>query len=71
MRQFYHTYITHDKDRWDLIAYRFYGDAMKMEPIIAANPEVPIYRVLPSGIKVLIPILPDEVEKKVLPPWRM
>jgi phage tail protein X len=70
MAQYYHTYVTRDKDRWDLIAYKFYGDALRMEPIIVANPTVPIVRVLPSGLKLFVPILPEKKPEIVLPPWR-
>lgn len=33
-------YVTRAGDRMDLIAYRFYGDALAYEPIIEANREV-------------------------------
>ena len=32
------TYITGDGDRWDLLAWRYYGDATQFGPIIMANP---------------------------------
>ena len=47
----YYSYITKDKDRWDLIAYKFYKNPTKYEPIIQANPKVPITPILESGIK--------------------
>lgn len=64
-------YITKDADRWDLIAYEFYGNAALYEPIITANPEVPITPILPSGINLKIPVLEQEntIEFK-LPPWK-
>ena len=35
----YLPYLTREGDRWDLIAYRVYGDVAKQDLIIAANPE--------------------------------
>lgn len=67
----YYSYITKDNDRWDLIAYIFYNDATKYEPIIEANPNIPITPILKAGLKLKIPVL-DETEtiKFELPPWR-
>ena len=67
----YYEYITKDRDRWDLIAYSFYADATLYEPIITANPDVPIIPILPSGLKLKIPIIEDNNEIEfILPPWR-
>lgn len=65
-------HITRDGDRWDLLAWAYYGDATAYEPIIAANPGIAITPILPSGIKVLIPVL-EEAETATtegLPPWK-
>lgn len=69
MKEFYE-YITKEGDRWDLIAYQFYGDATMYEPIIVANPEVPIIPILPSGIKLRIPIIEIKETIEELPPWK-
>lgn len=67
----YYSYITQDNDRWDLIAYKFYGDATKYERIIAANPKVKITPTLMSGIELKIPVAEQEdTIKFILPPWR-
>jgi len=66
----YYEYITKEGDRWDLIAYEFYGDPMLYEPIIVANPEVPIIPILPSGIKLRIPIIEIKETIEELPPWK-
>ena len=66
-------YLTGEADRWDQIAYLYYGSASNFAPITAANPGLAAYPVLPPGIIITIPILdqadlpatPDE-----LPPWR-
>ena len=53
----YLEHITSDNERWDLLAWRYYGDATRYEQIIVANPTVPIEPVLPSGVKLMIPVL--------------
>lgn len=70
MTEFY-SYITKDRDRWDLIAYKFYGNATKYEPIIQANPDIPITPTIQSGIKLKIPVLDENNSITFeLPPWR-
>lgn len=67
----YYEYITKDGDRWDLIAYDFYSDPTMYEPIITANPEVFITPILPSGIKLKIPIIEENEQIQFeLPPWK-
>ena len=67
----YYSYITKDSDRWDLISQKFYQTPTLYEEIIKANPEIPIEPILPSGIKLKIPILEDsETIKFELPPWK-
>ncbi len=67
----YYSYVTKDNDRWDLIAYKFYSDATKYEPIIKANPHVPITPTLPSGLKLRIPVMSESITIKFeLPPWK-
>jgi phage tail protein X len=67
-------YLEHwtvEGDRWDLLAWRYYGDPYGYERIIRANPEVPIIPVLPSGVRLLIPAIDSrEVpDSGGLPPW--
>lgn len=66
-------HITREGDRWDLLAWEYYGDATQYERIIAANNQVMIEPVLPSGIIINIPVieeLPAELsESEELPPW--
>ena len=67
----YYEYITKDGDRWDLIAYDFYANSTLYEPIITANPDIPITPILPSGLKLKIPVIDDSNEIEfILPPWR-
>jgi len=65
-------YITKDGDRWDLIAYRMYGDPYLYPVLLSANPELRALTLLPGGKKVKVPILyvPEEGEEEVNPPWQ-
>lgn len=67
----YIEHITADGDRWDNLAWKYYGDATAYERIIQANPEVPIIPILPSGVRLLIPAQdpPQPAETVMLPPW--
>ncbi len=66
-------HTTIDGQRWDQIAVEYYGSADKVNDLIAANPDVSIYDVFPSGIILSIPII-SEVEvltdAEKLPPWK-
>lgn len=65
-------YTTKIGDRWDLIAYKSYGDATMMQPIIDANPGLAIDAVFEPGVILLIPILEDDTagfDLDLLPPW--
>lgn len=68
------TYVivtTKEGDRWDLIAWRCYGDAQRIEPIITANPRIPIRTVLPAGLQVRVPVLDaPAADAAALPPWK-
>ena len=65
-------HITLDGERWDTIAYAWYGDPFLFEPIVAANPAVPIFPRNASGQRLRVPILPiSEVLPSIeaRPPW--
>ena len=67
----YIEHITVDGERWDALAWRYYGNAERYEPIVAANPAVAIVPVLSGGIVLRIPILDKEVPTpEGLPPWK-
>ena len=67
-------YRTIEGDRWDLIAYKAYGDATKFVGLLEANKPLAISQVLRAGLKINIPILKDEksgsVQSELLPPWK-
>lgn len=73
----YLQHVTGPNERWDTLAYRYYGDANRTHPIIRANRSrfsaelSAIPAVLPVGITLLIPILdPEPVAADLLPPWK-
>ena len=47
------THISADGDRWDLLAWNYYGDATLFGPIVMANPAIPIEPVLAAGLTVV------------------
>jgi len=68
----YIEHITKQNDRWDLLAWQYYGDAMRYEEIIKANPLIAIKPMLPDGIKIKIPVLEEpETITEDLPPWKL
>lgn len=68
-------HVTIDGERWDTIAWKYYGDPFGYGPIIEANPAANISSTLPAGTVLLIPILSlDEQSAQQaasdLPPWK-
>jgi phage tail protein X len=65
------THLTVVGERWDSLAWVYYGDAPLFSPIIMANPSVPVESVFEAGLAIGIPVLqvtptaPDN-----LPPWK-
>jgi len=77
MTDTYLEHITAPGERWDLIAYRYYGDAKLMHHILMANPDlvgatdksVPL--VLEPGTALRIPVLEQsQIAATQLPPWK-
>ena len=69
-------YRATDTDRWDHLAYDFYGDASLVAPLIAANPSIsPYLPFFEAGTRVVIPDLPEEYleqkETTVKAPWKV
>ena len=65
------THITMAGERWDLLAWNYYGDPTLYSPIVMANPDIPIEPVLEAGLTVLIPVLQKSSVPTVnLPPWK-
>ncbi|QLP96150.1 MAG: tail protein X [Rhodoblastus sp.] len=64
-------------ERWDHLAYRYYGDANRTSPIIKANRDLfgerlgPIPCILPVGATLKIPVVdPEPIADALLPPWK-
>lgn len=60
-------------ERWDTIAYKYYGNCYKIAPIIMANPHVPISPVIPEGINIAVPIDEESGSEELLsklPIWK-
>lgn len=68
----YLNHLTQDGDRWDSIAWRYYGDVKHVPLLIEANPHVPIVEVLPGGLNLAIPVIEaeDATALEALPPWK-
>ncbi|AOJ71038.1 MULTISPECIES: tail protein X [Burkholderia] len=64
------THVTTEGERWDQLAHRYYGDPFAYERIIAANPDVPITPLLPSGLALSIPVIARAELSEDLPPWK-
>ena len=65
------THVTSAGERWDLLAWRYYGDATLYSPIIMANPQIPVEPAFDAGLLIGIPILRvSEVQTNDLPPWK-
>lgn len=63
------THITTEGERWDQLAYRYYGDASLYEIIIAINKNVPISLTLRGGLRLAIPIIERTDLNEDAPPW--
>lgn len=67
------TYLKHTAkqgERWDHLAYRYYGDALTYGSIIDANPHIAFCEVLPTGATVYIPVLNIQpTNNENMPPW--
>jgi phage tail protein X len=65
------THVTSSGERWDLLAWTFYGNPALYSPIIMANPRIPIESVFEAGLEIAIPILQiDFAQTSNLPPWK-
>ncbi len=65
------THISSAGDRWDLLAWNYYGDPTLFGPIVMANPAILIEPVLSAGLTMVIPVLHKASVTTVdLPPWK-
>lgn len=59
-------YKTVQGDTWDLIAYKQYGDEKHMKLLAEANRPLLDYMILPSGIEINVPELPEGGEESTV-----
>jgi phage tail protein X len=65
------THVTAAGERWDLLAWTFYGDPSLYSPIIMANPRIPIESAFEAGLEIAIPIVRISPAQAInLPPWK-
>jgi phage tail protein X len=60
-------------ERWDTIAWKYYGDATLFGPIIQTNPQIAIEAVFEAGLNIGVPILvvnQAAQNQADLPPWK-
>ena len=68
----YLEHITREGERWDSLAWRYYGDAFAYGPLIEANPHLRITPRLPAGQMLLVPFIESDSNRlsQSLPPWK-
>ena len=65
-------HVTVSGERWDLLAWTYYGDASLYSPIIMANPSIPIEPVFEAGLAIAIPLIQvSQSTTTNLPPWKV
>ena len=64
-------HVTSNSERWDLLAWRYYGDPTLLGAIVMANPDVVIEPVLEAGLTIMIPMMQKPTTTaSSLPPWK-
>jgi len=70
--QQYILHISKAGERWDLLAWRYYGDPTDYQMIIMANPGIAIDPVFEAGLSLAVPIVQKSTVASVdLPPWKL
>lgn len=65
------TYLATEGDRWDIVAFRAYGDPMRMNELMDANKNVALSPTIPAGTVLNIPVLDEpDLNTSLLPPWK-
>lgn len=64
-------YTTRAGDRWDIIAHKFYGNALLIDGLIAANPHLAIAEQFVDNLTVFVPVLQTKPvnNQEDMPPW--
>ena len=67
-------HLTLAGERWDQLAWQYYGDPALYGPIIMANPSIPIEAAFEAGLSIGIPLLSASTTATIpqadLPPWQ-
>lgn len=66
----YVTYITNERDTFDLIAYRQYGNELLASLIIQENIRYADTLIFDAGVELQIPVINEQEVDESLPPWR-
>ena len=73
MAQQFINHVTAAGERWDTLAWKYYGDTTLFGPIIQTNPQIAIEAVFEAGLNIGVPLLmvnqPVQTEAD-LPPWK-
>jgi phage tail protein X len=72
MQQFI-PHLTTAGERWDTLAWKYYGDATLFGPIIQTNPQIAIEAGFEAGLNIGVPILvvnQAAQNQADLPPWK-
>ncbi|SUT85847.1 Phage Tail Protein X [Actinobacillus ureae] len=57
-------------ERWDNLAYHYYGTVNEINRLIDANPHIPFCEMLPMGETLKVPVLEVKTtDNSDLPPW--
>ncbi len=57
-------------ERWDSLAYRYYGDVFLMTHLVNVNPQLAFAESLPQGETIFIPVIKSQTNlSDDLPPW--
>lgn len=64
-------YTTKEGERWDTVAFKAYGDPLKIKEIADANPNVPLRDIIPTNTVLNVPVIPEPtLDETLLPPWK-
>jgi phage tail protein X len=67
----YIEHVTVAGERWDTVAWNYYGDPTFYSGLVFANPSVAVEPVFEAGIVLIVPILQKSVMMTTnLPPWK-
>lgn len=66
----YTTHIAVQGQRWDMVAFLAYGDALRYAPIVVANPQYRALKTFNGGERLRVPVITKKAVLVGAPPWR-